>query len=208
MQEKKSDKEQVIKDAEVQSENTQECGKFDIKKMNKEELRAIAEALINENTELEKQTKLLITEKEKLTKIAEKASDLSTMYSAISKDFEQYRKRNAEIEATSKDNAMVDIGLKILPVFDNLKLAIESVKEEKSKEGVTLIYRQFSDILTSIGITQFKSEGEEFDPVKHNALMAEDTDNDALKGKIKLAFSDGYSFKDKIIKQSQVIVYK
>lgn len=189
-------------------ENKENITPLNIKKMTKEELKSLAEALINENSQIEKELDLLKKENEKLDLTAKKASQLSAMYSAISKDFEQYRKRNAEIEQISKDNAISDIVLKIMPIYDNIKLATASMQDEKSKEGINLIVKQFNDILKSLGIEEMKCEGEEFDPVKHNALMAEEIDDENKKGTIKTVFSDGYIYKDKVIKQSQVVVYK
>jgi molecular chaperone GrpE len=181
---------------------------LDLKAMKKDELIALAEALINENTELSRELESMKKEREKLDAVVEKARELSRMYASLSNDFDQYKKRNAEIEQTSFDKAVAEIALKIIPVYDNLKLALGSISDEKSREGVGMIYRQFGDIIASLGITEIKAEGQPFDPMLHNALMAEDTDDESLKGKVKAAFSDGYVFRDKVIKQSQVIVYR
>lgn len=200
---------ETVNNKNSKEEQTENSGsKLDIKKLSKEELRALAGALINENTEMEKQLNLLKEQSEKLEKTAKKAAELSQMYSSLTKDFDNYRKRNAEIESASKDNAAAELALKIIPVFDNLKIAFDSVEGEKSKQGINLIIKQFSEVLIAMGIEEIKSEGEDFDPTYHNALMAEDTNDESLKGKVKTAFSDGYKLKEKIIKQSQVIVYR
>jgi len=85
---------------------------------------------------------------------------------------------------------------------------LDSIPDQTSKEGVSMIYRQFDEALASLGITEIKAEGEAFDPMLHNALAAEDTDDESLKGKVKAVITGGYLFKDKVIKQSQVIVYR
>lgn len=178
---------------------------FDLKAMKKEELIALAQALIAENSELGKSFEALKKEKDSAL---ERAKELSKMYLSLSGDFEQYKKRNAEIERTSFDKAVAEVALKLIPVYDNLRIALSSIPDEKSKEGVSMIYRQFGEALSSLGIAEIKAEGEAFDPMLHNALAAEDTEDESLKGKVKAVIAGGYTFKDKVIKQCQVIVYR
>lgn len=197
----------IVKEQEVKQEGNNDNA-LDIEKMPADDLKILTKALIVENTELEKQIKYTAAEKDKLSKIAAKAGELSAMYSSLSKDFDVYRKRNAEIESISRDKAVIEIGIKIIPVYDNLKRALDGTSDEKAKEGVKLIYRQFALVLKSLDVVEFAEEGDDFDPNRHNAVMAAETEEAALKGKIKQVYSVGYSYKDKIIKQSQVVVYK
>jgi molecular chaperone GrpE len=203
--EKNTEKESQEKTA---GEIKQENAKFDIKKLSKSELLSFAEALINENTDMEKQLVALNEKMAKVEATAKKAVELSAMYSSLSKDFDNYRKRNAEIEAASKDNALSQIAGKIASVYDNLKLSVNFLTEEKSKEGINMIIRQFADLLKSMDIEEIRPEGEDFNPTMHNAVMAEDAPDKKLSGKVKQVYSDGYKYKDKVIKQAQVIVYR
>lgn len=178
---------------------------LDLKAMKKEELIALTQALIFENSRLAESCEDLKKEKDGAMK---RAKELSRRYLSLSGDFEQYKKRNAEIERESFDKATAEVALKLIPVYDNLRIALDSIPDQTSKEGVSMIYRQFDEALASLGITEIKAEGEAFDPMLHNALAAEDTDDESLKGKVKAVITGGYLFKDKVIKQSQVIVYR
>jgi molecular chaperone GrpE len=191
---------------EAKGEQKQEG--IDLNKLNKESLKTLAQALIDENTEIERQYNELKEQNGQLEKTAQKAKQLSDMYTALNNDFNNYRKRNAEIEASSKDNAVIDIALKIIPVYDNLKLALQSITNGSDREGVEMIYRQFTEALDSLNIQRIDCQGQPFDPNLHTALMAEETDDQSLKGTVKQVYADGYRYKDKVIKQSQVVVYK
>lgn len=210
MQSNKETTAENIEDIKV-SQNTEENvadTKIDVSKMSLKDLRVFAAALMEENTQLEQDQKRLADENVKLTKIAEKASQLSNMYTTLSKDFDVFRTRNKDIAVTSLDNATADVAMKIVPIYENLKRAIQSIPEGSAREGIELIYRQFSDILTSINVERIPAESEMFDPYRHNAVMAVETDNEELKGRIQQVYSDGYVFKEKVIKQAQVIVYR
>ena len=191
---------------EAKGEQKQEG--LDLNKLNKESLKTLAQALIDENTEIERQYNELKEQNGQLEKAAQKAKQLSDMYTALNNDFNNYRKRNAEIEASSKDNAVIDIALKIISVYDNLKLALQSITNDSDREGVEMIYRQFTEALNSLNIQRIDCQGQPFDPNLHTALMAEETDDKSLKGTVKQVYADGYRYKDKVIKQSQVVVYK
>jgi molecular chaperone GrpE len=181
---------------------------INLNKLSKENLKTLAQALIGENTEMERELEEARQKLNQLEGAAQKAKQLGDMYAALNNDFNNYRRRNAEIEVTSKDNAAVELALKIIPVYENLRIAAQNIAGEKDKEGVLMIYRQFTDVLEALGISRIDSEGQPFDPQLHCALMAEDTGDENLKGRIKQVFADGYRYKDKVIKQSQVVVYK
>ncbi|MDD4003382.1 MAG: nucleotide exchange factor GrpE [Clostridia bacterium] len=193
---------------QTETKGAEKQGGIDLNKLSKENLKTLAQALIDENTEMERQFNELKEQSGQLEKSAQKAKQLSDMYTALNNDFNNYRKRNAEIETISKDNAVIDIALKIIPVYDNLKIALQSISNISDREGVEIIYRQFTDALDSLNIERIDCKGQPFDPNLHTALMAEETDDKSLRGSVKEVFADGYRYKDKIIKQSQVIVYK
>ena len=98
---------------------------------------------------------------------------------------------------------------KILPVVDNFERGIASLSEEDLGspvgEGMSLIYKQMTAALEEMGVTVIETEGKEFDPNLHNAVMHED--NDELgENMISEEFQKGYQYRDTVIRHSMVKV--
>ena len=99
--------------------------------------------------------------------------------------------------------------LKLLPVLDNFERALEaegdSLKDYKS--GVEMIYRQFQDVLSLEGVEAIPAVGEPFDPVKHEAVFREESE-EYPENTIIEELRRGYVLKDKVIRPSMVKVTK
>ena len=87
----------------------------------------------------------------------------------------------------------------LLPVLDNLNLAIAASETDPSvehlRDGVNGTARSFEQALMSVGVEAVPSIGADFDPELHEAIdMAEvDAEND---GKVTAEYSRGYRFGD------------
>ena len=99
----------------------------------------------------------------------------------------------------------------LLPVLDNLNLAIEHAEKDSSLEhlldGVKGTARSFDSALSSVGVEPIDSVGMDFNPELHEAVdMAEtDAEND---GKITAVYSHGYKFGDRLLRPARVQVGK
>lgn len=99
----------------------------------------------------------------------------------------------------------------LLPVLDNLNLAIDASEKDASFEhllvGVKGTARSFEQALMSVGVEVVPSVGIDFDPELHEAIdMAEvDADQD---GKITAEYSRGYKFGDRLLRPARVQVGK
>ena len=99
----------------------------------------------------------------------------------------------------------------LLPVLDNLNLAIEASEKDSSFEhllvGVKGTARSFSQALTNVGVEPVASVGEIFNPEVHEAveMVACDPEND---GRILGEFSVGYTFKGRLLRPARVQVGK
>jgi len=72
---------------------------------------------------------------------------------------------------------------------------------------VELVYKQFRDVLEKFGITSFSSQGEPFDPKKHDAAMQEFTDA-VPENTVMQVFQEGYLYHDKVLRHAKVSVSK
>ena len=124
-------------------------------------------------------------------------------------DFNNYRRRAREEFEQSRRFAIEDFIMRLLPVLDNFERAIKTAEEIKDYDalhgGVILILRQLRDVLEKEGVKPIEAEGQEFDPMKHEAVMRVDTE-ECPDNIIIEEFQKGYMLGDKVIRPSMVKV--
>ncbi|MEK7202930.1 MAG: nucleotide exchange factor GrpE [Patescibacteria group bacterium] len=99
----------------------------------------------------------------------------------------------------------------ILPVYDNLKTAIEHCNKKLSDnwfEGVKHVVKQFKNVLEKIGVEEVKIIDKKFDHNTMEAISNEETDDKNLDGKVAKQVKDGYMLYGKVIEPAKVVVYK
>ncbi len=99
----------------------------------------------------------------------------------------------------------------LLPVLDNLNLAIDHAEKDSSLEhllgGVKGTARVFEQALLSVGVEAVPSIGTEFNPEIHEAIDMIETDADS-DGRITGEYSRGYKFGDRLLRPARVQVGK
>ena len=123
-------------------------------------------------------------------------------------EFDNYKKRNATIWKDAFLEGKKDTILKILPLGDNLETAINMITDEKSREGVVLLLKQFNDVLKNLGVEVINPTGEQFNPDVAEAVMQVDGDEGEESGTVKTTFRKGYKADNKIIRYAQVSVVR
>ena len=101
--------------------------------------------------------------------------------------------------------------LSFLGIADDLQRMLDSLDDKKSEnveslvEGITLINDKLHRRLSSLKVEPFDSEGVQFDPEIHDAMMTQSSD-DHEDGVVIQEFEKGYKYKDKVIRHAKVIV--
>ncbi len=99
----------------------------------------------------------------------------------------------------------------LLPVLDNLNLAIDHAEKDSSLEhllgGVKGTARSFEQALMSVGVEAVPSIGADFNPEMHEAIDMIETDAEK-DGKITAEYSRGYRFGDRLLRPARVQVGK
>lgn len=121
-----------------------------------------------------------------------------------------YRKRKDEETSKIMKYANEDVILKLLLVIDNFEraLSMENNLSEEQKsflEGFNLIYKNLKEILDSLEVKEIEALDKEFDPNVHHAVTTikdETKDN----GIVLNVVTKGYTYKDKVIRPSMVVV--
>lgn len=171
--------------------NPEEKTEEALKQEKSEELVEISkteyELLLNAKTEAEK--KLLYV-----------AADFDNCKKRIYKDFDERSKFANE-----------KILLDLLPVIDNLILALEHSKNtektnmDKFYSGITMIIDQFNSVLSKHGVEKVTALGEKFDPNYHEALDQRESDHHKA-GEVIEEYQRGYTLNGKLFRCSKVCV--
>ncbi|HOO22905.1 MAG TPA: nucleotide exchange factor GrpE [Clostridia bacterium] len=146
------------------------------------------------------------SEDDELSLALKKADEFKDLAQRIQAEFENYRKRNMEAVRQSRNDAINDFIIDLLPVLDNFERALSIIADEKTKAGVELIYKQLLDLLRKYEVEEIKAEGEEFNPDVHDAIAQEEDTEQA--NKVVAVFRKGYKRKDKILRPTMVKVAK
>ena len=120
-----------------------------------------------------------------------------------------YRKRADEERISLQQYSNGRLIVKLLPVVDELGLAIDHADQSEVKdpwvEGVRLIQRKVSNLLESEGVSKIESIGAQFDPLEHEAVGTQETDR-IPPGHIVEVARNGYRLHDRVIQPAQVVV--
>lgn len=124
-------------------------------------------------------------------------------------DFDNYRKNaikeRSDLTKFGSERFIRDF----LGVFDNFERALETEVTPENlasfKDGVNMIAAELRSLLQRFGVEEVKSEGQPFDPAKHEALSSEPRD-DMPAGSVARVFKKAYKMHDKLIRPAQVTV--
>lgn len=148
----------------------------------------------------------VVDEKAELEK---KANDYLDRYQRTLAEFDNFRKRTMKEKASMYDDGVRDSVLKLIPVVDNFERAVSAVSEEEKEsglyKGIEMVLKQFTEILTSLGVQEIEAEGKAFDPNLHNAVMHIEDENFG-ENEVAAVLQKGYICKDKVIRPSMVQV--
>ena len=122
-------------------------------------------------------------------------------------EFENARKRASREQQEFRDYALADTIKTLLPVVDSFERALHTSRETKSefRSGVELIYKQFQDALSKLGLQPIPAKGEQFDPHLHEAIEMVDT-TEAADHEVLDELQRGYKLKDRLVRPAMVKV--
>jgi|TARA_B110000438_G_scaffold187798_1_gene179471 molecular chaperone GrpE len=98
----------------------------------------------------------------------------------------------------------------LLPVVDNLEHAMNNFSDQSSqedKEGVELTLKSFESALDKFGIRPIYPVNEQFDPIKHEAVMTSQ-DPEKENNEIENIFQRGWELHERVVRPARVSVIK
>ena len=154
--------------------------------------------------ELEKE---LAQKDEEIEKLKDETQEYIGLSQRLQADFENFKKitdkRNKDLIKFANENVIKEF----LDCYEDFGRALETENDEDLRKGIELIYNKFSDVLAKEGVSEIPEKGEKFDLNKHEALMVQESE-DVENGYIIDELMKGYTYKDKVLKYSKVIVCK
>ena len=135
-------------------------------------------------------------------KMRKQLDEQNDKYVRLYAEYDNYRKRSAKEKTDAYTDAYATAVKAFLPLLDNLERALEY---EKDNEGFRMIVKQMNDIFDKLGVKEIESDGKEFDPNLHNAIIHED---DPEKGEnlVLQTLQKGYTMNGKVIRHAMVKV--
>lgn len=118
---------------------------------------------------------------------------------------------NALKRFEEEKNAAVQLGtlkaaMAFLPVIDSLERAKGSMKTDELPEGFAGIVKQLEGAVGKLGLTQFGTIGDTFDPMLHEALGQETTDDESKDDTITAVLEQGWKSGEHVIRPAKVKV--
>ncbi|WP_366924116.1 nucleotide exchange factor GrpE [Metallumcola ferriviriculae] len=138
--------------------------------------------------------------------IAEK-EELNRNFLRLQADFDNFRKRSRKEQQEFMRYASQSLIEKLLPVIDNFERALSSddSQSQSFKAGIEMIYKQLVGILEQEGLVEIETEGQDFDPNFHEAVMQ--VKNDECPDNMVIeVMQKGYKLKDKVVRPAMVKV--
>lgn len=136
------------------------------------------------------------------------AEDLKRKWYAVTAEYENYRKRTANVRQEAYLEGRADIVKKLFPIGDNLDRAVKSCLDETTRKGIEMVLAAFDKLLESENITVIDPLGQPFDPNECEAIMANDPAEGQESGIVTEVYVKGYAQNGKVLRYAQVIVTK
>ena len=158
------------------------------------------------NSEIEKTKKKLSETEKELEKVSREKDEYLQLLQRNQADFENFRRRNANVRSESIDTGRREVLTEILPVVDDLERVVANPGNADAAfaEGVQLVYKKLMATLQKLGLEPLEESGK-FDPNLHNAVLSEKVEG-AESETILAVLQKGYKVGDRIIRHSMVKV--
>ena len=178
----------------------QDCPQGDLPEKNEKEATA----------EAQPESMELLPIEQKYAELEVKFAELNDQYLRKAADFENFRKRMSREKQEIVEFSNQSLILDLLPVIDDFERAIKSAKTSQDfasfYEGIIMIEKRLStELENKWGLKRFDSEGQPFDPNRHEALQME-KEAGITEAVVKDDFVKGYFLKDRVIRFAKVKV--
>ena len=136
-----------------------------------------------------------------IASIAKQRDEYLALAQRLQAEFENYKKQTVRRNTEVLETASARLAEKLLPVLDAFDNAII-----QGVEGVSPIYKALIDILEKEGLEVVPTDGAEFDPNQHEAVMHEPAGEGDEQPMVSETLRTGYSWKGRVLRPAMVKV--
>jgi molecular chaperone GrpE len=126
-------------------------------------------------------------------------------------DLENFRSRINRQVAEERKYANIDLMRELLPIWDNIGRALESVEKTNSieslVEGVQMVHQQFADVLKKFHCEKIEAKYQPFDPNVHASVALIPNEEYPVNTVIE-EVQTGFKLFDRVVRPSQVVLSK
>ena len=142
-----------------------------------------------------------------LEKLRTERDSLLDRLARLQAEFENARKRAVREQQEFRDFATADAIKALLPAIDSFERALQTPSNQPGefRSGVELIYKQFQDALTKLGVRPVPAKGQVFDPHVHEAIEKVET-SDVPDHHVIEELQRGYKLKERLLRPAMVKV--
>jgi molecular chaperone GrpE len=133
---------------------------------------------------------------------ADKVVELTADLQRVQADFANYRKRALRDQEAIAERAKATVVSQLLGVLDDLDRARSHGDLESGP--LKLVADKLLSALTGLGLTAFGAEGDDFDPVLHEAVQHEGDGAEGSKPVIGNVMRHGYKLGDQVLRHALV----
>ena len=133
---------------------------------------------------------------------ADKVAELTADLQRVQADYANYRKRALRDQEAIAERAKAGVVSQLLGVLDDLDRARNHGDLESGP--LKLVADKLLSALTGLGLTAFGAEGDDFDPVLHEAVQHEGDGSEGSKPVIGNVLRHGYKLGDQVLRHALV----
>ncbi len=149
-------------------------------------------------------------ESEELATLRAERDEMKDRFMRALADAENARKRGDRDRREAEQYGSTRLARDLLPVYDNLRRALDSIPEELRvgaaalTEGVELTLRELTNVMTKHGVKPISpSIGDVFDPQQHQAMFEAPLPG-TKAGQIIQVMTEGFMLHDRLLRPAQV----
>jgi len=140
---------------------------------------------------------------------AQQIGELTAHLQRLQAEFDNYRRRAADQQASILELAKQDVVLQLLPLIDNIDRALAHVPEDLQSnpwaQGVAGVAKQAEETFKNIGVTKIQTVGQLFD---HNQMEAIVAEGEGDQEEVSEELQSGYKLGEKVIRPAMVKVIR